>query len=78
MKRKELIKTFYDDFKLKKTLWSPWFIQKYFSVSRVNDQRVSTLILVMLFSEPYPANNLNIEIILTLTTLNKFCLNHGD
>ena len=26
----------YDDFKFKKQLWSPWFIQKYFSVVRVN------------------------------------------
>ena len=26
----------YDDFKLKKTLWFPWFMQKYFSVVRVN------------------------------------------
>ena len=32
MKRKELTKTFYDDSKWKTTLWSPWFIQKYFSL----------------------------------------------
>ena len=25
----------YDDFKMKKTIWSPWFIQKYCSVGRV-------------------------------------------
>ena len=25
------------DFKLKQTLWSPWFIQKYFSVTRVKE-----------------------------------------
>ena len=37
MKRKELTKMIYDNFKLeKKTLWSPWFMQKYFSVVRVN------------------------------------------
>ena len=38
MKRKELTKTFisvHNDFKLKKTLWSPWFIQKYVSVVSV-------------------------------------------
>ena len=28
-------KDIYDDFKLKKTFWSPWFILKYFSASRV-------------------------------------------
>ena len=27
----------YDDFKFKKNIWSPWFIQKYFSALRVND-----------------------------------------
>ena len=31
MKQKELT----DDSKLKKQLWSPWFIHKYFSVVRV-------------------------------------------
>ena len=27
----------YDNFYLKITLWSPWFIQKYFSIVRVNN-----------------------------------------
>ena len=26
----------YDDLKLKKKLWSPWFMQKYLSAARVN------------------------------------------
>ena len=29
-------KDIYDDSKMKKTLWSSWFIQKYFSIVRVN------------------------------------------
>ena len=33
IKRKELTKTFNEDFKLK--YWSPWLLQKYFSVIRV-------------------------------------------
>ena len=37
MKQKELTRSFCDVFNLKKTLWSPWFIQKYFSVVRVNN-----------------------------------------
>ena len=38
MKRIKITKTFiifYDDFKLKKTLWFPWFIKKYFSALKV-------------------------------------------
>ena len=37
MKQIELAIYIYDDFKLKKTLWYPWFIQKYFSVVRIKD-----------------------------------------
>ena len=36
MKRKEQTKVF-DDFELKKNLWSPWFIQKYSSALRVEE-----------------------------------------
>ena len=43
MKRKELTESdiyddfydIYDDLKLKKNLWTPWFIQKYFNVVMV-------------------------------------------
>ena len=35
MKRTEVIKTFMMIANLKKNIWSPWFIQKYFSVVRV-------------------------------------------
>ena len=42
MKRAEL--TIYDGVKLKKTLWSPWFIQKNnFGVVRVNDLEVGIM-----------------------------------
>ena len=32
----ELTKDIYDDFELKKTLYSPWFKQQYLNVARVN------------------------------------------
>ena len=45
MKRKELAKTFYDDFKSEIALWSPCFIQKYFRVKiqAVLEHRVISL-----------------------------------
>ena len=39
MKRKQLTKTFIMISYWKKTIWSPWFIQKYFSIVRVNLRR---------------------------------------
>ena len=51
MKRKELTKT-----KLKETLWSPWFIQKYFSVVRVNPCPAELLQLYFLSVEAGIAN----------------------
>ena len=38
MKRKELTKIF----EIEKTLWSPWFIQKYFSVAKVKQTTETT------------------------------------
>ena len=41
----------YDSFNLKKTLWSPWFSQKYFSVARVNrvNRRVYSFVVLCSF-----------------------------
>ena len=36
----------YDDFNLKKTLWSPWFIQKYVSVVKVKTADISQNICI--------------------------------
>ena len=51
MKRTELTKT-YDDFKLKKTPWTPWFIpvHKYSSVVRVNTSASITTTLSDIFT----------------------------
>ena len=31
---------FYDNLKLRKTLWSPWFAQKYFNVVRAKSDAI--------------------------------------
>ena len=33
----------YNDFKLKKKIWPLWFIQKYFSIAKVNKKKISKL-----------------------------------
>ena len=42
MNQKELTKTC--DFKLKRNLWSPWFMQKYFSVLRVKTKLAERIV----------------------------------
>ena len=39
---------FYDDLKLKKLLWSPWFIHTYFRVVRVESADFATIALLIL------------------------------
>ena len=49
----------YDDFKLTKTLCSPWFIQQYFSVGRVKINRN--------FSNEKARKYINIDCIFTVS-----------